>query len=125
VRNAILHGYGAMRLVQMIPFAVAMDMLLTGNRLDAQRAFEVGLVSQIVGPADLMSSTLRLAETVASNAPLSVKLTKELAWRGLHEHPQEFMRYVSAALALLHASEDAKEGPIAFAEKRPPVYKDR
>ena len=125
VRNAILHGYGAMRLVQMIPFAVAMDMLLTGNRLDAQRAFNVGLVSQIVEPGDLMPAALKLAETVANNAPLSVKLTKELAWRGLHDHPQEFMRYVSAALALLHASEDSREGPLAFAEKRPPVYKDR
>jgi enoyl-CoA hydratase/carnithine racemase len=125
VRNAILHGYGAMRLVQMIPFAVAMDMLLTGNRLDGQRAYDVGLVSQIVEPDELMPAALKLAETVANNAPLSVKLTKELAWRGLHEHPQEFMRFVSAALALLHASEDAKEGPLAFAEKRAPKYKDR
>jgi enoyl-CoA hydratase/carnithine racemase len=72
-----------------------------------------------------MPAALKLAETVANNAPLSVKLTKELAWRGLHEHPQEFMRFVSAALALLHASEDAKEGPLAFAEKRAPKYKDR
>ena len=50
VRNAILHGYGAMRLVQTIPFAVAMDMLLTGNRLGAQRAYDVGLVSALVSP---------------------------------------------------------------------------
>ena len=88
VRNAILHGYGAMRLVQMIPFAVAMDMLLTGNRLDAQRAYDVGLVSPLVSTgANSCRSALKLAETVAINAPLSVKLTKELAWRGLHDHP--------------------------------------
>jgi enoyl-CoA hydratase len=125
VRNAILQGYGAMRLVQMIPFAVAMEMLLTGNRVSAQRAYDIGLVSAIFEPAELMPAAVRLAETVAGNAPLSVKLTKELAWRGLHDHPHDFMRYVSAALALLHASEDAKEGPLAFAEKRKPDYKDR
>lgn len=125
VKNAILHGYGAMRLVQMIPFAVAMDMLLTGNRLGAQRAYDVGLVSSLVAPDDLLPTAMRLAEVVASNAPLSVKVTKELAWRGLHDHPEDFMRYVAATLALLHGSEDSKEGPLAFAEKRPPNYKDR
>lgn len=125
VRNAILHGYGALRLVQMIPFAVAMDMLLTGNRLGAQRAYDIGLVSSLVSPEELLPSALRLAETVASNAPLSVKVTKELAWRGLHDHPDDFMRYVAATLALLHTSEDSKEGPLAFAQKRPPNYKDR
>jgi E-phenylitaconyl-CoA hydratase len=125
VRNAILHGYGALRLVQMIPFAVAMDMLLTGQRLGAQRAFDIGLVSSLVSPEELLPAALKLAETVASNAPLSVKVTKELAWRGLHDHPDDFMRYVAATLALLHSSEDSKEGPLAFAQKRPPNYKDR
>ena len=102
-----------------------MDMLLTGNRLGAQRAYDIGLVSSLVSPEELLPSALRLAETVASNAPLSVKVTKELAWRGLHDHPDDFMRYVAATLALLHASEDSKEGPLAFAQKRPPNYKDR
>lgn len=125
VKWSIIHGYGAMRLVQMIPFAVAMNMLLTGERISAKRAYETGLVSDVVEPAELMATAMRLAETVAGNAPLSVKITKELAWRGLHEHPEQFMRYVSASLALLHASEDAKEGPLAFAEKRRPHYKDR
>lgn len=125
VRNAILHGYGAMRLVQMIPFAVAMDMLLTGTRLEAHRAYDVGLISSLVAPEELMSKAMQLAETVAANAPLSVKVTKELAWRGLHDHPDDFMRYVAATLALLHGSEDSKEGPKAFAEKRPPNYKGR
>ena len=125
VKWSILHGYGAMRLVQMIPFAVATEMLLTGERLPASRAYEVGLVSQLVEPDQLMPAALKLAQSVAANAPLAVKLSKEFAWRGLHEHPQEFMRFVAAALALIHASEDAKEGPLAFAEKRKPVFKDR
>ncbi len=125
VKRSILHGYGALRLPHMIPFAVAMQMLLSGESLSAQRAYEVGLITQVVEPADLLPAAIKLAETIAANAPLSVKITKDLAWRALHEHPQEFMRYLSAAMALIHGSEDAKEGPLAFAEKRPANYKDR
>jgi E-phenylitaconyl-CoA hydratase len=123
VKWSILHGYGAMRLVQMIPFAVAMEMLLTGERIDARRAYEVGLVSRIVEPDALLPSALGIAQTIAENAPLAVKMTKELGWRGLHAHPDDFMRFAAASLALIHGSEDAKEGPAAFAEKRKPDFK--
>lgn len=125
VRWSIIHGYGAMRLVQTVSHSVAMEMLLTGERIEAQRAYEIGLVSRVVGPAELMPAALRIARAITLNAPLAIRVTKELAWRGLHEHPQEYMRFVAAALALLHNSEDAKEGPRAFAEKRKPVFKDR
>jgi E-phenylitaconyl-CoA hydratase len=125
VKWSILHGYGAMRLVQTIPFSIAAEMLLTGERIDAQRAHEAGLVSRLVAPQELLPLAFRLAETIASNAPAAVKITKELAWRGLQEHPEDFMRFAAAALALIHASEDAKEGPAAFAEKRKPVFKGR
>lgn len=125
VKRAVLHGYGAMRLVQTIPFAVAMEMLLTGQHISSQRAYETGLVSHVVPPDDLLPTAMRLAGLIAENAPMAVKFTKELGWRGLHEHPHEFMRFVAAGLALMHSSEDAKEGPLAFAEKRPPVWKGR
>ncbi len=125
VKWSILHGYGAMRLVQTIPFSIATEMLLTGDRIDARRAYEAGLVSRLVDPAGLMKLAFRLAETIASNGPAAIKVTKELAWRGLQEHPEDFMRFVAAALALIHASDDAKEGPAAFAEKRKPVFKGR
>ncbi len=125
VKRAVLHGYGAMRLVQTIPFAVATEMLLTGERITAQRAYEVGLVSHVVSRDELIPTAMQLAEQIASNAPLAVKVTKELAWRGLHEDPSAYLRFVAAGLALVHASEDAKEGPAAFAEKRAPVWKGR
>ncbi|MSO76314.1 MAG: enoyl-CoA hydratase/isomerase family protein [Alphaproteobacteria bacterium] len=125
VRWSIIHGYGAMRLVQTVPMAVAMEMLLTGERIDAKRAYEIGLVSRVVEPDKLLPTAIKLAKTIAENGPLAIKITKELAWRGQYEHPDAFMRYVAATLALLHASEDGKEGPLAFAEKRKPVFKDR
>jgi len=125
VRWSIIHGYGAMRLVRSVPFAVAMEMLLTGERIDARRAYEIGLVSRVVEPDRLMPTAIEIAEKIAANGPLAIKITKELAWRGQHEHPDDFMRFVAASLALLHASEDGKEGPKAFAEKRKAAFKDR
>jgi enoyl-CoA hydratase len=125
VRWSIIHGYGAMRLVQTVPMAVAMEMLLTGERIDAKRAYEIGLVSRLVEPDALMPTAIRVATTIAENGPLAIKITKELAWRGQHEHPEGFLRFVAASLALLHGSEDGVEGPKAFAEKRKPNFKDR
>ena len=112
-------------LVRSVPFAVAMEMLLTGERIDARRAYEIGLVSRVVEPDRLMPTAMEIAEKIAANGPLAIKITKELAWRGQHEHPDDFMRFVAASLALLHASEDGKEGPRAFAEKREALFKDR
>src|SRR5437762_923690 len=83
VRWSILHGFGAMRLPQTVPMSVAMEMLLTGERIDARRAHEVGLVSRVVEPAALLSTAEQIAEKIGQNGPLAIKITKELAWRGL------------------------------------------
>lgn len=125
VRWAILHGFGAMRLPRTVPLSVAMEMLLTGERIDARRAYEIGLVSRVVEPAALQPTALQIAERISQNGPLAVKMTKELAWRGLYQHPEEALRYYAAVSALIHESEDAKEGPRAFTEKRPPRFKGR
>ena len=111
--------------MQSVPVAVAMEMLLTGERIDAKRAYEIELVSRIVEPDALMPTAIRIATTIAENGPLAIKITKELAWRGQYEHPEGFLRFVAASLSLLHASEDGIEGPKAFAEKRKPNFKDR
>lgn len=125
VRWSILHGFGAMRLPQTVPLSVAMEMLLTGERIDARRAYEVGLVSRLVEPAQLMSTATEIAQKIAQNGPLAIKLTKELAWRGLYQQPDEALRFYSAVTALIHETEDAKEGPRAFSEKRTPKFKNR
>ena len=125
VRWSILHGFGAMRLPHTVPMSVAMEMLLTGERIDAPRAYVVGLVSRLVEPPALLATAEQLAERIAANGPLAIKVTKELAWRGLHEHPDDMLRFYAAVTALMHETEDAKEGPRAFSEKRAPRFKNR
>jgi enoyl-CoA hydratase/carnithine racemase len=125
VRWSILHGFGAMRLPRTVPMSVAMEMLLTGERIGARRAWEVGLVSRVVEPGELLATATRLAERISANGPLAVKITKELAWRGLHQHPEEALRYYAAVTALIHETEDAREGPRAFSEKRAPRFQGR
>ena len=121
----ILHGFGAMRLPRTVPMSVAMEMLLTGERIDARRAAEVGLVSRVVEPAALLPTAEQIAEKIGQNGPLAIKLTKELAWRGLHASPDDMLRFYAAVTALIHETEDAKEGPRAFSEKRIPRFKNR
>src|SRR5215216_7317815 len=79
VRWSLLHGYGALRLPQTVPMSVAMDMLLTGERIDAKRAYEVGLISRLVEPAKLNETVTAIAERISENGPLAVRITKDIA----------------------------------------------
>jgi enoyl-CoA hydratase/carnithine racemase len=125
VRWSILHGFGAMRLPRTVPMSVAMEMLLTGERIDARRAYEVGLVSRVVEPAALLPTAETIAQKIGQNGPLAIRVTKDLAWRSLHGHPDDMLRYYAAVTALIHETEDAREGPRAFSEKRPPRFQNR
>jgi enoyl-CoA hydratase/carnithine racemase len=124
-RWGILHGFGAMRLPRTVPMSVAMEMLLTGERIAAQRAYEIGLVSRVVAPAALLATAEQIAENIAHNGPLAIRVIKDLAWRGSHTHPDDMLKYYAAVTALIHATEDAKEGPRAFSEKRTPKFQNR
>jgi E-phenylitaconyl-CoA hydratase len=123
VRWGILHGYGALRLPKTIPLSAAMELLLTGERISAQDAYRLGIVSRVVAPAELMPTARQLAEKICANGPLAIRVTKELAWRGLETSTEEALRLYAALGALVRASEDAREGPRAFAEKRQPQFK--
>jgi E-phenylitaconyl-CoA hydratase len=125
VRWGILHGYGALRLPKTIPLSAAMELLLTGDRISAQEAYRLGIVSRVVAPSELMPTARQLADKICANGPLAVRVTKELAWRGLETSLEEALRLYTALGALVRASEDAREGPRAFAEKRQPQFKGR
>jgi len=125
VKWNLLHGYGALRLPQAIPMAVAMEMMLTGEFIDAQEALRIGLVSKVVAPGELMAKAEEIAHKITANAPIAVRVTKELAYRGLSLPLEDGLRLYGAYSRIVYATEDTREGPRAFAEKRTPQFKGR
>ncbi|MFO1292127.1 MAG: enoyl-CoA hydratase-related protein [Rubrivivax sp.] len=124
VRWAVVPAGGShIRLPQQIPWAIAMEMLLTGNTIDAQRAYEIGLVNKVVAPERLMDEALAYAERICENGPLAVRTAKEIAVRALNNEPAFVLEKTMAARVF--GSADAQEGPRAFAEKRKPEYSGR
>lgn len=115
-RGIIAAGGGAFRLPQRLPAAIAAEMLLTGDPITAERAAALGLVNAVVPGADLMSTALGLAARVAANAPMAVRLTREIA-NGAEDWARS-----DAAWAKIEASADALEGALAFKEKRAPHW---
>lgn len=129
VKRGILAGAGgAFRIARQVPMKVGMEILLTGRAFTPQRGFELGLVNRLVPRAELMAAAFELAEEIAANAPLSVRASKRIA-RGIENGtiPSEDIDWERSRRegAILMKSEDAKEGPLAFAQKRAPVWKAR
>jgi len=116
-------GGSHIRLPRQIPWAVAMELLLTGRPITAKRAYDIGLVNEVVAADQLMPTALKWAETICKNGPLAVRTAKEIAVRALGLESGFVLE--KAIGARVFASEDAKEGPRAFAEKRPPRFTGR
>ena len=113
-------GGSHVRLPQQIPWAVAMELLLTGKTIDARRAYQIGLVNEVVPLDELMSTAIEWAETICKNGPLAVRTAKEIAVRSLGLEDGFVLEKALGERVM--SSEDAKEGPRAFAEKRPPKF---
>lgn len=114
---------GAVRLMRIVPQALAMKMLFTGMRIDAQEAYRSGLVSDIYDPADLMTQAERLAQEICKNAPLSVRATKMAAVLGQAMAPEQALEVERLLWGLLRNTEDRIEGRVAFSEKREPRWR--
>lgn len=119
---------GAFRLAQQLPKKLAMEYMLTGDQIPAARAAEFGLVNHVVPLAELLPTALALAEKIAANAPLSVQASKRVALGiadGRIAADAPYWEHNTRERGVLMRSEDAREGPRAFAEKRKPVWKAR
>ncbi len=124
-RGIIAANGGTQRIMQQMPYAIAMEMLLTGDSIDAEQAERWGLVNRVVAPDDLMATARDYARRVGENAPLALQAAKELAIRSGDMDLTTGLRMEQLVNRILHASEDTKTAKEAFAEKRKPTFKGR
>jgi crotonobetainyl-CoA hydratase len=122
-------GGGLQRLPRKVPINVALDMLMTGRKMDMEEAKHFGLVNYVVTVDELMSRTRELAEHIAEGAPLSIRTIKEVVQGSIDMTVEEAFAATREKRFPIHAamlkSEDHEEGPRAFAEKRKPVWKGK
>jgi enoyl-CoA hydratase/carnithine racemase len=116
---------GAIRLPALIGWQAAMELLLTGDRIDATRAREMGLAGWVVPHDDLMTEAHRLADRLVAAAPLAARATKEVAMRAQHLPPLEAIRFGETMRKVAAATEDAAEGMRAAREGRAPHWRGR
>jgi len=126
VRRGLVPGNGGtQRILKQVPYAIAMEMLLTGDPFDAETALRWGLINKVVPPDRLLDEAFGYARRIAANAPLAVQAAKELAIRSEDMSLATGLRMEQIANRLLWSTEDVREGPAAFAERRPPQFKGR
>lgn len=127
-RGLIAGAGGVFRIVAQLPRKVALEMLYTGEPISAADAVKWGLINQVVADGTVLQAALALAERVTVNAPLSVQASKRIAYGAddgiIPDEEPGWDRTIREFRTLLK-TEDAKEGPLAFAEKRPPLWKAR
>ncbi len=123
---AIIPGAGGtVRLPRAVPLGLAMEMILSGEPIDAAEAHRVGLVNRVVPRPELLPTALGIARGIADRGPLAVREARARVLDGLGlEHDEAMAREHEAFLRVLR-TDDALEGPAAFTEKRPPRYRGR
>jgi enoyl-CoA hydratase/carnithine racemase len=116
-------GVGSLLLPRDLSWCRSMEVLLTGDRIGAQEALRLGLVNRVVPKGEAFSAAESVARRICENGPLAVKATKRMAKMGLEMPFESARQQVETLRYILRQTEDAKEGPRAFAEKRKPRYR--
>jgi enoyl-CoA hydratase len=124
-RGLFAGGGTTVRLPRQVPYPAAMELLLCADRVPAQRAYEMGLLNEVCRPADLMERAYDYAHRITANGPFAIRKTKESVLRCLATDMDEAYKIETEISNQVFSSEDAKEGPLAFAEKRTPDWKNR
>lgn len=123
VKHGLVPFAGSMaRLPRQIPYAVAMELLLTGEPIPATEAHRIGLVNRVCPAQDVLSTAIAIARKIASNGPLAVQTVKGTVTASSGLSLVDAYRFEDQAKSIVLASQDAREGPRAFMEKRMPVY---
>lgn len=125
VRGFMPGGGSTVRLARQIPLCKAMEIVLVGEHMSAQEAYRIGLINAVVPADQVMPKAEELARKIAANGPVAVRKTKETVLRSLSVSFEEGFAIERENAAITMATEDAKEGPRAFMEKRPPRYTGR
>ncbi len=121
-RGLVAAGGGLVRLPQRIPYAIAMELALTGENLSAERAHDLGLVNELAEPGSALDAAIGLAERISANGPLAVAATKKVIIEAREKSSDEVWSWQRKLLTPVFMSNDAREGAVAFAEKRAPKW---
>ena len=124
-RSLVAAGGALLRLPRALPRAVAMELALTGDPISAERAHQLGLVNRLAEPGEALAGALELAEAIAANGPLALAATKRILTEAPGWAQEDFWHCQGEIAGPVLASEDAREGASAFAQKRPPVWRGR
>jgi enoyl-CoA hydratase len=124
-RSLVAAGGALVRLPRALPRNLAMELALTGDPIEAERAHALGLVNRLTEPGGALDAALELAETIAANGPLALAATKRIMVESVDWPDSEFFKRQAPIYEPVFNSEDAREGATAFAERRPPEWKGR
>jgi enoyl-CoA hydratase len=124
-RGLIAGAGGLIRMPKRLPIAIALELAMTGDSISAPRAFELGLVNRVVPAGVVLEEAISLADRIAANAPLAVRYSKSVMKQAAEVSEAEGWKLNAEAVGVVFSSADAMEGPIAFAEKRPPNWQGK
>jgi len=124
-RSLVAAGGGLLRLPRVLPRGIAMELALTGDPITAERGYDLGLVNRLTEPGEAVAGALELAAAIAGNGPLALTATKRVLNESVDWPESEYWERQGEIVGPVATSQDAREGAVAFAEKRAPVWQGK